>query len=395
MGRAAQLSIRALPPAVTSGEALFRLSRERALHAVVRGALPVDVLKRMLKDVMPRQLARELPPEAWAGLAVTVLIESAEPGPPLAQALHDRLAWDGEPAGMEEWQRLARERPLEALWMGALSESKAVRKAFPRLAPECLRAFRGSPQCAPPSWDFTEGILDVHTRTVRELREAEKSAEGAERKLEAERLRLDDLRGELKQLRRENSELRGEKAKAERRAADLAARALPAAAPSDARRIEELERRLRKSEKEAEHLRRELERREAADGEVPPPPGASSAVQVPASGSPPAPPLPPRPADDSPRRRVLRHILRKLFKKGKIGGSHTHEDNVYRGVADHEKGVAKEVIDLLYREGYLVPKPTATDPHVSLSPERTADVRAILSGEVTNPRLARFLEGRG
>jgi hypothetical protein len=85
-------------------------------------------------------------------------------------------------------------------------------------------------------------------------------------------------------------------------------------------------------------------------------------------------------------------MLRKLFKKGKIGASHTHEDNVYRGVADHEKGIAKAAMDLLYREGFLVPKPTATDPHVSLSPERTPEVRAIVSGRITNPRLRRFVE---
>jgi hypothetical protein len=85
-------------------------------------------------------------------------------------------------------------------------------------------------------------------------------------------------------------------------------------------------------------------------------------------------------------------MLRKLVAKGKIGASHTHEDNVYRGVADHEKGFAKEAIDILYREGYLVPKPTATDPHVSLSPDRIPDVEAIISGAVNNPRLQRFVE---
>jgi hypothetical protein len=85
-------------------------------------------------------------------------------------------------------------------------------------------------------------------------------------------------------------------------------------------------------------------------------------------------------------------MLKKLFKKGKIGASHTHEDNVYRGVADHEKGIAKEAMDLLYREALLVPKPTATDPHVSLSPERTAEIQAIIAGEIQNPRLRRWAQ---
>ena len=50
-------------------------------------------------------------------------------------------------------------------------------------------------------------------------------------------------------------------------------------------------------------------------------------------------------ADPNPRRRVIRLMLKKLVKKGKIGAAHTHEDNVYRGVADHEKGIAKDAMD--------------------------------------------------
>jgi hypothetical protein len=89
---------------------------------------------------------------------------------------------------------------------------------------------------------------------------------------------------------------------------------------------------------------------------------------------------------------VLRQILRKLFKKGKIGASHTHQDNVYRGLPDHDKGIAKQAMDLLYREGLLMPKPTATDPHVSLAPDKTTESRAIIAGEIENPRLRRWIE---
>jgi hypothetical protein len=396
--RPRQLSLRELPPSVINGEVLSRLSRERALHTVVRGALPADLLRRMLKEVMPRQVMRELPPEVWAGLAVSVLMADPELGLSLAQAIHDRLAWDREPADMAEWERLAAERPLEALWMGALSESKPVRKAFPRLAPLCLRAFRASPQTTPPSWEFTDGILEIHAEMLRSLREAEKRGEDAERKLEVERQRLDELRGELKQLRRENSELRAERAQAERRADALAARLeAPHPAPDESR-VAELERRLRKAEKECAHLQRELERQIAAATETarpsapalspaerPAPTGAADVAEEDASDA----------ADQNPRRRILRQLLRKLVAKGKIGASHTHEDNVYRGVPDHEKGIAKAAIDLLYREGLLLPKPTTTDTHVSLNPERTGEVYAILQGEVANPRLRRFVEGRG
>jgi hypothetical protein len=81
-------------------------------------------------------------------------------------------------------------------------------------------------------------------------------------------------------------------------------------------------------------------------------------------------------------------------KKGKIGASHTHEDNVHRGVADHDKGDAKQGIELLVAEGYLFRKSSASEPHVAVNPERLAEVRAIIAGDVRNPRLVRFVESK-
>ena len=390
---------RPLPPAAKVAEAFDRLARQRALHTLVRGALPAAVLKRLLKDAMPRRTATEMPQEVWSSLAVGIALETPVFGVPLAQALHDRLAWDREPGSMDEWWQVVRQRPLEALWMAALSDHKAVRKEFAHIAEHCIENFRSSPECAPPSWEFVEALQEVEAQTLRQIREAEKKAEDAERRYEAERERLEELREELKRLRRETSELRAEKAQAERRAEALeqsqAQRLLFA---EDTRRVEEMERRLRKAEKEREHLIRELER-------------LQSRGPSPMQGPPPAPPAPPDPAeteegiaaavpsqrplseDPNLRRRVLRQMVRKLFKKGKIGASHTHEDNVYRGVPDHEKGIAKEAMELLYREGLLVPKRTLTDPHVSLSPDRTGEIRAIIAGDISNPRLLRFIEG--
>jgi hypothetical protein len=386
---------RPLPAEHQIGEAFRRLVRERALQTLVRGALPISLLKRLLKGALPRTAASEMPEEIWAGLAAGIGAESPDFGMPLAQAIHDRLAWDREPSSEGEWQGLGREKPLEALWMAALSETKAVRKAFPRFAAECLRAFRASPAAAPPSWDFVEGLLEVHADSYRIQREAEKALEEADRRFEAERQRGEDLRDELKRLRRETSELRAEKALAEKKAAALAASAQSASRPGEGQRLEELERRLRKLEKENEHLRRELERATAGEEVLrarPEPDEGGTGGYEPAT-------VPASVAeslslaeDTNANRRVLRQILRRLFKKGKIGASHTHEDNVYRGVADHEKGIAKEAMDLLYREGLLMPKPTATDPHVSLNPDEVPQVRAIISGEIMNPRLRRFVE---
>jgi hypothetical protein len=334
-----------------------------------------------------------MPSEVWASLAASIGLEDGAFGAPLAQALHEQLGWDREPADMDAWWQAVRERPLEALWMAALSESKAVRKEFSHVAEHCLENWRESPACTPPSWEYVEALLDLQAASTRDVRDAERRAEDSERKQSADRERLEELREELKRLRRENAELRGGKAEAERRAARVPG-PMQAAAP-EAARLEDLERRLRKTEKENEHLRRERERLETALAQAPSAlegasldePGLTATTDVIE-----APDLS-MASDPNPRRRVLRQMLRKLVKKGKIGAAHTHEDNVYRGVADHEKGIAKEAIDLLYREGFFVPKPTATDPHVSIAPERMLEVRGIIAGQIENTRLMRFLEG--
>jgi hypothetical protein len=387
--RKATVPRRALPPVPQIGEALVRLVREKALQTLIRGALPPRRLRSLLKDAMPRDVARGMPEEVWAGLAAAIAYENREFGLVVAEALHERLAWDREPPALDDWWQLVADRPLEALWMAALSGTKAVKKEFAHIAQHALENYRSSPECTPPSWEFVEGILDVQSDTTRALREAEKGLESAERRAESDREKLEELREEAKRLRRENGDLRAAKAAAERRAA--AVQANGPAVSEEARRAEELERRLRKAEKEREHLARELERlRRDESPETPAP--SEDAAPAPEAPAPEAPPRYTASEDPLPRRRVLRQMLKKLFKKGKIGASHTHEDNVYRGVADHEKGIAKEAIDLMYREGLLVPKPTATDPHVSLSPERTAEVQAIIAGEIQNPRLQRWAE---
>jgi hypothetical protein len=374
--------------------AFDRLAKQRALHTLIRGALPVATLKRLLKDAMPKRQAREMPDETWSSLAVGIVLENADFGDVVAEALHERLGWDREPADMGAWWRSVRERPLEALWMAALSQSREVKKEFAHIASHCIQNFRNSPDSAPPSWEYVEGLLDVMAVTNQDMKDAEREAEDATRKHEAARTQLDDLRDELKRLRRETAELRAELAEYRRE---------PSPAPTDGRprseealRSEELERRLRKSEKEREHLHRRIERleeelaaREEEDLEDDAPEAAPDGATIEAADAEQTNAIA---SDPNPRRRVMRAMLKKLLKKGKVGASHTHEDNVHRGVADHEKGLAKEAIDLLYREGYFVPKPTTTDPHVSIAPERVAEVKAIIAGEVRDPRLARFLE---
>ena len=54
--------------------------------------------------------------------------------------------------------------------------------------------------------------------------------------------------------------------------------------------------------------------------------------------------------------------------------------------------IAKQAMDLLYKEGLFKEKTTIADPHVSINPERTAEIMSIIGGHVTNPRLLRFIE---
>jgi hypothetical protein len=368
--------------------AFERLFRAKALQMLIRGALPLAVIRRLLQPALGSLPSLRLPEEAWASVAAKFALDTPLVGLHLAEALGDRLGWDREPARAEDWQRLAEERPLEALWVGALSEDKAIRKGYPKLAASAVRAFTASPECPKPSWEFVDILLDQQALAGREVDRLLKAKDELHRRTETERERSEDLRDELKRLRRENAELRAERAAADKRAAAATeARARLTLTPEGAR-LEETERRLRKAEKEAEHLRRELDRRDALAAPEPDEPPSVPEPEVARSETPGL-----SIADDTnPRRRVLRQMLKKLFKKGKIGASHTHEDNVYRGVADHDKGLAKEAMDLLYREGLLMPKPTTTDPHVSLRPDRTAEVRAIVAGEIKNPRLARFVE---
>src|SRR5262249_764678 len=236
---------KALPPDAVVYAAIGRLARERALQTLPRGAVPTSVLRRLLRDALPPRDAREAPEEVWAALAAGMAVESEIVGHPVAQALHDRLAWDREPASDEEWDRMGQEPPLAALWLAALSEARGGRRASPRRAGGWLAAFGAPPACTPPSWEFVEGVLDVHSLAMRDVADLAKEGDDLERRLEAERQRSDDLRDELKRLRRETSDLRAEKAQLERKAS---AREIRTVTPETGR-LEDVERRLRKAEK--------------------------------------------------------------------------------------------------------------------------------------------------
>ena len=93
--------------------------------------------------------------------------------------------------------------------------------------------------------------------------------------------------------------------------------------------------------------------------------------------------------DACPRRRHARRVLRRLLQKGKIGGHHTEISHFTRGLPDHDKRDAKEVVEALLRAAILVEKPSVGQRHISLSREALPEIHALIErGETTDPQLA-------
>lgn len=93
--------------------------------------------------------------------------------------------------------------------------------------------------------------------------------------------------------------------------------------------------------------------------------------------------------DACPRRRHARRVLRRLLQKGKIGGHHTEIDHFTRGLPDHEKRDAKEVVEALLRAGILVEKPSVGQRHISLNRESLPEIHALIErGETADAPLA-------
>ena len=93
--------------------------------------------------------------------------------------------------------------------------------------------------------------------------------------------------------------------------------------------------------------------------------------------------------DACPRRRHARRVLRRLLQKGKIGGHHTEIGHFTRGLPDHEKRDAKEVVEALLRAGLLVEKPSVGQRHISLNRESLPEIHALIErGDTADQQLA-------
>ena len=71
-------------------------------------------------------------------------------------------------------------------------------------------------------------------------------------------------------------------------------------------------------------------------------------------------------------------MLKKLRRRDIWGGCHTAFDELPKGLPKHLRGQAKEAAEELISEGLLMPKQTGYGLHVSLNPQRKADIDKII-----------------
>jgi len=71
-------------------------------------------------------------------------------------------------------------------------------------------------------------------------------------------------------------------------------------------------------------------------------------------------------------------ILKKLRRHGYWGGKHTAFDELSKGIPKHLRGDANAAAEELITEGLLLPKQTSYVRHVSLNPQRKAEIDKII-----------------
>ena len=75
---------------------------------------------------------------------------------------------------------------------------------------------------------------------------------------------------------------------------------------------------------------------------------------------------------------IRRTILRKLTIHNIWGAKHTSPDNLQKGLPKHLHGAAKEVVNDLIKEGFLLSHPTSYGLQVSLNPKMAAEIKRFL-----------------
>ncbi len=75
---------------------------------------------------------------------------------------------------------------------------------------------------------------------------------------------------------------------------------------------------------------------------------------------------------------IEKFILEKMFRHGYIGGKHTSEDNIPKGLPKDAHGDVRKALKNLIRQGYVIPKTTSYGLQVSLNSTRIAEIKQIL-----------------
>ena len=76
--------------------------------------------------------------------------------------------------------------------------------------------------------------------------------------------------------------------------------------------------------------------------------------------------------------KIRLHILRKLAIHNVWGAKHTSFDELQKGLPQHLRGAAKDVAEMLIKDGMLLSHPTSYVLQVSLNPRRAEDIKAAL-----------------
>ncbi|MEM2873048.1 MAG: hypothetical protein QXD82_02630 [Nitrososphaerales archaeon] len=71
-------------------------------------------------------------------------------------------------------------------------------------------------------------------------------------------------------------------------------------------------------------------------------------------------------------------ILERLYRRGKIGASHTSIESVVRGLPKHMRGNAKKVVRQLIKDGWIVQHPTSYGMQIALNLPRVQEVRQLI-----------------
>ncbi len=78
--------------------------------------------------------------------------------------------------------------------------------------------------------------------------------------------------------------------------------------------------------------------------------------------------------------KVIWHVLSKLNRMSKIGGSHTEIANLSKGLPSHfkcskqGKKIIQEAIKEMFEKEYLLQKPSTGEIHISLNPRKIKEI---------------------